>query len=166
MTWRAAVPDIRALAADEDELVQRRAAAALKVLVVPLDGHQSSDTSNSGLTGLEALLKRSTHEALGQVAFVELKALAPGEKGYAVPLVVQAVRDREDGTDHVVEVVTAATVTEIPANALRFSTRITAGAALGSPPSPAMRQELAEDAVRSAAAALAEEVAAWLNKPH
>ena len=89
-----------------------------------------------------------------------------GDKGYAVQLVVQAVNDRAQGTDNIVEVVATATVTELPAHALRFSTRITAGAALEAAVTPAMRQELAEDAVRSAATAMAEDVAAWLKKPH
>jgi len=159
MRMRSMVGSIQPLLTDDNELVVKRATNAMALLMVPVAVRPLDDKAEHAQ--LNPLLKTMTTEGLAKHPFVELKTLPPGTPGYTVMLVVQSVNVRTEGNTSIVEVVNSATVAELPANALRFSTRITAGAAVDGPLTPALEKELAEDAVRSAAPALADELSAW-----
>mgnify|MGYP000163561821 CR=1 FL=1 len=166
-----ALPALQAAASDPSPLVANRARDAVRVLKP--GGRQrtgalvhlaTKDSTGLNIRGLESALVEEARRAMATQK--SLTIAEDDDFTHTVKLVVQSVKESVQGQETLLEVTCTGTVVESPGNQLRFTTRVSAGITGGVPMTPALRAELVTDAVRSAAAALGEETAAYLVQPH
>ena len=163
-----ALEALREAARDPSPLVANRARAALGVL----DG-------SAGAAKVGTSLAVGIHDARATPQDVMVKALRSGvDEGLAqAPRAAAAAQASHDasfqvvglsektaGNTVVLEVTCTATVSQLPARALRFATRVAAAVEFPAAAPPSARAEALADAVRAAGVGLGQEVAEWASR--
>lgn len=177
--WQAcgtllAIGDARALPAlekathDPSPLVATRAVQAWRVLrgQRPDDARPAWQVSalhaQPGATGsLQAEALDAVTGVLGKASGLR-RASGPTDATHQLALAVQSVSERDEAALHVVKVTVSLVLSEQPGSRLRFASRAAAESAQSGTVDDKTRRQLAAEAARAAAEALAEEAAGYL----
>lgn len=124
------------------------------------------DASGSGIKGLGRGLQNALGRAIERDRRMAFDAKRSGVKsGYAVSARIARVREYQQGNARILELKCKMTVAQMPGRILRLSANATAAAGIeGTSLSPAERKELAADALKACAPALAKDFTDYAYK--